>query len=62
MPLEDFGLGSVGAFGFGTIEVGFACGDLGLGTEVGLGLGVGRPTLANLLGGLSSREWREPMT
>ena len=61
MLLEDFGLGSVGAFGFGIIEVGFACDDLGLGTDVGLGDGVDRPASANLLGGLSGRLCREPM-
>ena len=55
MLLEDFGLGSCGTFGFGIIEVGFACGDLGLGTDEGLGDGVDRPASANLFGGLSGR-------
>ena len=62
MLLEDFGLGSVGAFGFGVIEVGFGCGDLDFGTDEGLGVGVLRPASANLLGGLSGRLCIEPMT
>ena len=62
MLVEDLGLAICGAFGFGTIEVGFAHGDLGLGTDVGLGVGVDRPTSANLFGGLSGRFQRVPIS
>ena len=61
MLLEDFGLAICGAFGFGTIEVGFAHDALGLGTDEGLGDGLDRPESANLFGGLSGRLWRLPI-
>ena len=63
MLVEDFGLAICGAFGFGTIEVGFgfALGALVIGTDEGLGDGVDRPESANLFGGLSVRLHKAPI-